>query len=384
MNTPKTARDSSISSELFNLEAEETFRKSASAFGLSDFAVEEALHELRAEKTASTKEERFMSHLRSELFKMAKSMGADCPYSPRELTEFTSSPESFQKAAMLEARSFWTGLSEDLVKRGRDKSFLDGMLKTAEDFSEDIGATLAPQNIESVGKGLGQMAGTVGSALQNVWDTTKSFGGEAAQKASQGVDSLSSVAKEIGNSAGTAGSSLMDTAKETAGRLKEQAGPAVEQFKQNANKALTEGAAKGKSVFQDLTSSLTPEDDRHRRVPGMGNQFLGAAGGALLSALLGGQLGLSGPAAWLVPLLGGAAGYHYLPKLMNMWKDAPGSGVNSVSPGAQMQNQQNPLVGPPAPFVGAQPPQFTGSDVTPGGATMSPGVFSGTLGQKAV
>lgn len=399
MNTPKTARDISFTLDTTDATVEETFRKTASAFGLSEFVTEEALHELGREKTASSREGRFMNHLREELFKMAKDMGDNCPYTPRELTLFSSSAENFQKAAMIEAKTFWLGLSEDLQKRGRDESFLKGILKEAEDFNEALGITTGPSNA-------GDIISPVVEGAKKVWDSAREHGSEALQGLSQGTSEIANAAQEAGRAAGeagtsfmgslkehggsaaqgigqaarTAGSEILDTAKETAGRIKEQAGPAMDKLKENAGKALE----KGKSAFKDLTSSLTPEDDRHQIIPGMGNQFLGAAGGALLSALLGGQMGLTGPASWLVPLLGGAAGYHYLPKLMNMWKDAPGTGVNSISPGAQIQNQKNPLVGSPAPFVGPQPPQFTGPDAAMPGASMSPGALSGMAGQTVI
>ena len=62
----------------------------------------------------------------------------------------------------------------------------------------------------------------------------------------------------------------------------------------------------------------------------MGNNWTGAAGGALLGSVIGNELGLDGPASWLLPLLGGAAGYNYLPQMMNSYKDPAGYGANSV------------------------------------------------------
>lgn len=358
-NAPKTARDSSA--ELLDTESQDTFRKAASMFGLSDYAVEESLHEITKEKTASSEEGRFMNYLREELFKMAKDMGEHCPYSPKELSLISSSSENFQKTAMLEAQSFWTGLSEDLLKRGRDESFLKGILKAAGDFSEEVGLEADPSTPT------GGLLSTLGEGAKKLMESGAAHGTEAMQGMSQGVSSLgetakglgqaagtaaqnagqaiSSAAKSVGQAAGTAGSEMKDTATETLGRLKEQSGPVIEQLKQTSREA----AAKGKDFFKDITSSLTPEDDRHQIIPGVGNQYLGAAGGALLSALMGGQMGLTGPASWLVPLLGGAAGYHYLPKLMNMWKDQPGTGTKSVPSSAASFNRQNPIIGNPIP-----------------------------------
>lgn len=380
MNAPKTARDSS--SELLDIESQDAFRKAAGMFGLSAYVVEESLHEITKEKTASSQEGRFMNYLREELFKMAKDMGDHCPYSPKELSLISSSSENFQKAAMLEAQSFWTGLSEDLLKRGRDESFLKGILKTAEDFSSTIGAEMDPSTLASEG---GLMS-TLGEGASKLLNSAKEHGGEAWQGLSQGASSLgetakgmgqalgsaaqeagqtlSSTARDMGQASSAAGSEMMDTAKETAGRLQEKAGPLIEQFKQTAKDTTRDAVSKGKNIFQDLTSSLTPEDDRHQVIPGVGNQYLGAAGGALLSALMGGQMGLTGPASWLVPLLGGAAGYHYLPKLMNMWKDQPGTGTKAISPSAAAFNQQNPIIGnsmPVSPAGGMSPSSNLGA-----------------------
>ena len=386
MNAPKTARDSS--SELLDPESQDAFRKAAGMFGLSDYVVEESLHEMTKEKTASSQEGRFMNYLREELFKMAKDMGEHCPYSPKELSLISSSAENFQKAAMLEAQSFWTGLSEDLLKRGRDESFLKGILKTAEDFSSTIGAEIDPSTLASEG---GLMR-TLGEGASKLLNSAKEHGGEAWQGLSQGASSLgetakgmgqalgsaaqeagqtlSSTARDMGQASSAAGSDMMDTAKETAGKLQEKAGPLIEQFKQTAKDTTRDAVSKGKNIFNNLTSSLTPEDDRHQIIPGMGNQYLGAAGGALLSALMGGQMGLTGPASWLMPLLGGAAGYHYLPKLMNMWKDQPGTGTKSISPGAAAYNQQNPIISKAMPAA-------------PGGS-ISPSSNLGALSPKTV
>ena len=369
MNAPKTARDSS--SELLDPESQDAFRKAAGMFGLSDYVVEESLHEITKEKTAASEEGRFMNYLREELFKTAKDMGDHCPYSPKELSLITSSAENFQKAAMLEAQSFWTGLSEDLLKRGRDESFLKGILKAAQDYNDLLNVSLGPD------KG---MLGTLGDGGAKLWEAAKTHGGEAMEGLRQGATSLGETAKELGQATGTAatnaGQALSSTAEsvrqaasaavpevkgattEALGRLKEQAKPHIEQFRQTAGEA----AAKGKNIFNDLTSSLTSEDDRHQIIPGVGNQYLGAAGGALLSALMGGQMGLTGPASWLVPLLGGAAGYHYLPKLMNMWKDQPGAGTKKVSDSASAFNKNNPII--------------------PLAKNMSPSQNLGTLNQK--
>ena len=210
---------------------------------------------------------------------------------------------------------------------------MEGMLKQAEELSDTVTAPASP---------IGQLAGAAGEGLKNVYDSVKTHGGEAAN--------------QIGNAVQEATKSIGGEAQNTLEKVKEQAAPAVETIKKNIGTA----AEKGKSAFKTLTSPLTPEDNRHQIIPGLANNYLGAGGGALLSMLLGNQLGLTGPAAWLLPILGGAAGYHYLPKLMNMWKDKPGQGVHSIPDSVKTFNQENPIVPPqPAPVPQAPTAQPT-------------------------
>jgi hypothetical protein len=88
--------------------------------------------------------------------------------------------------------------------------------------------------------------------------------------------------------------------------------------------------------------------NRHPIIPGLANKWLGLAGGAGLGAMLGGEMDLDGPLGVAIPALGAAAGFHYLPQMMNRWKDAYGSGVNQVHPGTAALNRSNPL-----PLTGA-------------------------------
>ena len=353
--TPKTARDKAMALDLSKEEIEETFRKEAAAYGLDELRTEMMLHELVQEKFASSKEERFMNYLKTELLKAAETLGEDCPYSPRELSNIAKDMESFQKAASAEAFFFWEGLKDSLTKMGKDQAFIDGILKEAEDVSDAVGA-LIPE-----GTGTNIMS-TLGEGARNVLDTLSAKGSEAVKTVSDAAAPIGesagkalSAAKETGSAVANAASSLggtareaasnvMDTVGETARNIGTHVAPVVE----NTQKKLQELAGKGKDFLSNITSPLSNEDDRHRIIPTMGNQFVGAAGGALLSSLLGGQLGLSGPAAWLLPLLGGAAGYHYLPKLMNMWKDAPNTGVNQLPSSVQNYYQQNPVTPAPA------------------------------------
>lgn len=104
------------------------------------------------------------------------------------------------------------------------------------------------------------------------------------------------------------------------------------------------GVLKG-SQMPDSTGEAA---NRHPIIPGLSNKWLGLAGGAGLGALLGGELGVDGPIGALLPIAGGFAGHHYLPQLMNRWKDAYGSGVNKVHPGIAALNRSNPLTIPGA------------------------------------
>lgn len=70
--------------------------------------------------------------------------------------------------------------------------------------------------------------------------------------------------------------------------------------------------------------------DRNRVLPFMNNNWAGGLGGALLASIIGREMGLSGPLSWLLPVLGGVAGYKMFPGLVNSWSDPKGVGVNAV------------------------------------------------------
>ena len=80
--------------------------------------------------------------------------------------------------------------------------------------------------------------------------------------------------------------------------------------------------------------------DRNRVIPGMQNKWTGAIGGALLASILANQMHIGGPMGWLLPLLGGYAGYKGLPGMMNSYKDPLGYGANQVPQNLQVQNAQ--------------------------------------------
>jgi hypothetical protein len=109
-------------------------------------------------------------------------------------------------------------------------------------------------------------------------------------------------------------------------------------------KALNGLGVGGASPAQDASGL---QADRHRVVPFMSNQATGAVGGALLAMLISREMGLEGAGGLIAPILGGIAGYNYLPQMMNKWKDPYGSGANSMNPFAAAYNRQNPFVGAP-------------------------------------
>lgn len=96
----------------------------------------------------------------------------------------------------------------------------------------------------------------------------------------------------------------------------------------------------GKAMFgkDDSTDVYGNPNDRNRAVPFMKNNWSGGIGGALLGMLIANEMGMSGPMSWLLPVLGGVAGYNYFPQMMNKWKDPYGYGVNAIPYGAAQVN----------------------------------------------
>lgn len=90
------------------------------------------------------------------------------------------------------------------------------------------------------------------------------------------------------------------------------------------------GASKLMGGSGSKTDSTGLPQDRNRVLPFMGNNLTGGIGGALLASIIGREMGLQGPLSWLLPVLGGVAGYKMLPGLVNSWSDPRGVGVNSV------------------------------------------------------
>jgi hypothetical protein len=134
-----------------------------------------------------------------------------------------------------------------------------------------------------------------------------------------------------------------------AGMLKEAESP---EWLGKAMSAFSPAADK----IKHLLSELNPEDssglhiDRNRIVPAISNRLLGGLGGALAGGIAANSLNLDkGAGRYLMPLAGGLAGGAYLPELMNKWKDAHGTGLNSINSGVADFNKAHPLAQPEKP-----------------------------------
>jgi len=127
------------------------------------------------------------------------------------------------------------------------------------------------------------------------------------------------------------------------------------------------------SINTPPTPATQSNQAAHQVIPHIDNKWTGALGGSMLMGLLANQLGLEGPAAWLLPVLGGLGGHHFFPKLMDSFKDAPGTGVNKLHPEAVKINQQTPLT-PSIPKAPSLP------KVTPPVDTGLKGGFSSPVG----
>lgn len=273
---------------------------------LSEF--KDSVFEKRAEQD-------YLSYLREELLKEA-----DLVYSKEEVEEFTSSRESFEKAAELEAQLVWNGLLDQLKKEGASEDFIEGFTKEA--------------------------AGGLGGA----WKGLKSFGTSHVMPAMKWVGNRFKKPsfKDAFTGAvtgGTAGGLTLGLPGAVAGGL---AGAAVGGLGTGGAATLGAGALYGMGAFGRNKKELDPFGapvDRHRVVPFMKNKYTGAAGGALLAHAIARESGLEGPMGWLLPILGGMVGHKYFPDMMNKWKDPRGYGINSIGSGAAMIQQPQNVYG---------------------------------------
>lgn len=264
----------------------------------------DSLHPTEHEKTAA---EECLLRFRAELHKIALELGEECPYSPERIDEITKSEESFEKAAREEAQCVWVGIEDTLVKAGADEEFLNGLRKEA--FIRPL--------VSMLGKGLAKAGPALGKGLEHgMWGSMLGSG-----------VGLPMVGGAIGLAGGTLGY----------GRAGLLAGAGLAGAGLAGTKAI--GGAFGDSG-NDITGHAA---NRNRALPFASNKLTGSLGGALLGGLLANEMGMSGAGAWMMPVLGGLAGYHHLPNLMNKWKDPYGYGANAISDGAARMNRAMPL-----------------------------------------
>jgi len=88
------------------------------------------------------------------------------------------------------------------------------------------------------------------------------------------------------------------------------------------------------------------DPDRNRIFSGINNNMLGAGGGAMLGGIISSELGLKGLPGLALPAVGLLAGHHFLPQMMNSWKDGLNVGANAVSPVLANFNQANNVIAP--------------------------------------
>ena len=130
----------------------------------------------------------------------------------------------------------------------------------------------------------------------------------------------------------------------------------VEQLKkEGANQAFIEGFMKEANQPAPAPQGMPSRknvmnQNRHNVVPGMNNNILGLGGGLLLGALANNMFDDDddepSPIRSIgMPLMGALLGHHYLPQLMNSWKDSYGSGVNTGNPLTAAHNRNFPVMG---------------------------------------
>ena len=251
-----------------------------------------------------------LSNLRSKLHKMASELGDECKYSSARIDEITSSPEAFEKAAQEEAQCIWAGIEDTLRKEGADQDFIDGIKKEA--FWSKIGP--------AVWNGAKAVAGRLGRGLEH---------GLHGGLIGGGLGGLPGAV--VGAAGGLAGGTL------GYGRAGLLGAGALGGAGYLATKSM-------QNAFGDSGPDATGlPADRNRAMPFASNKLTGGVGGALLGSMLANEMGMSGNAAWMMPVLGGLAGYHHLPNVMDKWKDPYGYGANSISSGAASMNRALPI-----------------------------------------
>jgi hypothetical protein len=210
---------------------------------------------------------------------------------------------------------FLKGIEDTLRKEGADQDFIEGFKKEA----------------------------FLTKALPALWRGTKGFLGGAASRLGRGLEHAVHGGLLGGGVAGLPGA--------VAGAGVGLAGGSLGYGRAGLLGAGVLGGAGYlgtqalKGAFGDSGNDMTGNPaDRNRAVPFASNKASGAVGGALIGSLLANEMGMDGGAAMLMPVLGGLAGYNYMPQMMDKWKDPYGYGVNSISPSAASMHRSFSLM----------------------------------------
>ena len=227
-------------------------------------------------------------------------------------------PAMQQKAAQEEeAQYIWAGIEDALRKEGADQDFIDGFKKEA---------FIMPA-LKMIGRGLGRAGGAIGTGLKKV--------GPALGRGLEHSMVGSTLGGLVGGLPGAVAGGLFTGLGGTMGYGKATL---------LGGGALAAGTYMGAKGLWDSGNDITGNPaSRNRALPFSSNKITGGIGGALLGGLMANEMGMSGHAAWMMPVLGGLAGYHHLPKLMDKWKDPYGYGANAISGGAASMNRAMPL-----------------------------------------
>lgn len=247
-----------------------------------------------------TSEESYLGYAREEMLKLARVHNVDAQ---DYILEVTGSAAAFEKAAALEAHRVFHGFVDSMKEHGANSDFVQGFMKEAQDNGfkpMDLSKPMTNTMAGDAGLGLG-----TGTSAPNV----APLGGQLGAPVS-----LSAPAPQAQQSQPTA----------------------QPQQNQPAPQSSDEPIPNTMPRFNDPPA----KESRHEIIPGFNNKWTGGLGGMLLGSFIGNEMGLDGPMGMLLPLLGAGAGYHYLPKLMNKWKDPAGTGANAIHPAVQNMNQQ--------------------------------------------
>lgn len=307
-----------------------------------------AAYELDLLKQSSLeKEARYLKHLEKQLRALNKKSSS--PLEEEQILEITKSAESFNRNFQEESRSVWNEMLEELKKQGANQSFIEGMQKEAS--AARIFAALA-NPFKRFGKFL---KGSGGKAPAAAAASQAAPAAQAAQAAaspssggfekirfspSKGMAGLGGGALTGAMLGGVPGALIGGGIGGTVGLLGPVGGGAalLGGLGYGGYRGLKATGLLGQGDTLDMSGEL---EDRNRVVPMLSNQFLGGAGGAILGKLIASEAGLQGgPMGLLAPVLGGIAGYNYLPQMMNKWKDPVGVGSNKISPWAADINRR--------------------------------------------